>query len=216
MSKIFSFVAGLVIGAAAGTVATVLAYQKEKKKWTEKGESVKDIREKDDIVSCDIEEMREYYMDQLRNLGFDVREEVEEDYEEDYNSESNSEASGVNPLSDEEEEEDLDIEENGPIEPNQIPYEIPEHEFGSKDFYDFETMHYYQGDTVMTDSNYEFVDNWQLHIGGIEDRLNKETKDAIYIRNEVEQTDYEILIFADSYLHAVEGEELGDMADTEV
>lgn len=210
MSKIFSFVAGLIIGAAAGTVATVLAYQKEKKKWMEKGESVKDIREKDNIVSCDIEEMREYYMDQLRNLGFDVREEVE-DCEEDYNSE----ASGVNPLSDEE-EEDLDIEEDGPIEPNPIPYEIPEHEFGSKEFYDFETMHYYQGDTVMTDSNYEFVDNWQLHIGDIEDRLNKETKDAIYIRNEVEQTDYEVLIFADSYLHAVEGEELGDMADKEV
>jgi hypothetical protein len=66
----------------------------------------------------------------------------------------------------------------------------------------------------MTDDNYEMVDDSQNHVGYIEERLDKEDKDAIYIRNEVEQTDYEILIYADSYAHAVEGEdELGNMAD---
>lgn len=209
MSKIFAFAAGLIIGAAAGTVVTVMAYQKEKKKWMEEADK-KDISTKDrnDMVECTPEELRDFYIDQLRDLGFDVREEDED--EESYISESGS--SSVNPIS--EKEEDIDSEEEGPLEPNPTPYEIPEHEFGSKEFYDFETIHYYQKDYVMTDSNYEFVDNWQLHIGSIEDKLNRETSDVIYIRNEVEQTDYEVLIFDDSYKHAVEGEEeLGDMAD---
>lgn len=216
MNKAIIFGAGLLIGAAVGTTLTVFAYQKEKEKWLneDKNNTKKDTHDNDAIETTP-EELRDYYIDQLRNLGFEVQEaEIDDEYyEEDYIPEEGTRTpSSVNPLP--EDEEDSDNKES-PIEPNPEPYEIPEREFGNKEFYDYETIHYYQKDHVMTDANYEFIDNWKQHIGDIERQLDGEAADSIYIRNEVECTDYEVLIFPDSYAHAVEGEDepLGDMAD---
>lgn len=213
MKNIIIFVAGAVVGAAIGTTVTVLAYQKEKKKWTEAAakEEPKPATHEDAIVT-DREEMRSYYIEQLRDLGFDVYDSLEDDIYD--NSVEETSKSRVNPIDYEEDEEEIEEgDDSGPVEPNPAPYEIPSHEFGNKEFYEAATLQFYKLDKVMTDDNYDFVDDWTSHIGHLEERLSGEDKDAIYIRNEVEQTDYEVLIFNDSYAHAIEGEEPGDMAD---
>lgn len=216
MNKIIIFGAGFLVGAAVGTVVTVFAYQKEKKKWIEKAADLPTKEEKEDIVVTDTKELADYYIQQLIDLGVEVsREDIEYvQYDDGHTVEtSRTRTSLVNPIEEEDEDEAEDFED-GPIEPNPDPYEVPDHEFGNKEFYDSATLQYYKLDHMMTDDNYEMVDDWQNHVGYIEERLDKEDKDAIYIRNEVEQTDYEILIYNDSYAHAVEGEdELGDMAD---
>lgn len=216
MKNIIIFVAGAVVGAAVGTTVTVLAYQKEKKKWIEAAGKEETKEEKhrythgpEGAICTNREELRYYYIDQLRDLGFDVYDSLEDDYD---NSIEETSKSRVNPV-DYEEEEIEEGDDNSPIEPNPEPYEIPSHEFGNKEFYEAATLQFYKIDGVMTDDNYDFVDNWTTHIGHIEARLSNEDTDAIYIRNEVEQTDYEVLIFNDSFAHAVEGEELGEMAD---
>jgi hypothetical protein len=217
MNKIIIFGAGFLVGAAVGTVVTVFAYQNEKKKWIEKAADLPTKEEKEKIVSTDAKELADYYIQQLIDLGVEVsREDIEYDqYDDGHTVEtSRTRTSLVNPIEEEEDEDEVEDLEDGPIEPNPDPYEVPDHEFGNREFYDSATLQYYIFDHTMTDDNYEMVDDWQNHVGYIEERLDKEVKDAIYIRNEVEQTDYEILIYNDSYAHAVEGEdELGNMAD---
>ncbi len=217
MNKIIIFGAGFLVGAAVGTVVTVFAYQNEKKKWIEKAADLPTKEEKEEIVNTDAKELADYYIQQLIDLGVEVsREDIEYDqYDDGHTVEtSRTRTSLVNPIEEEEDEDEVEDLKDGPIEPNPDPYEVPDHEFGNREFYDSATLQYYKLDHTMTDDNYELVDDWQNHVGYIEERLDKEDKDAIYIRNEVEQTDYEILIYADSYAHAVEGEdELGDMAD---
>ena len=212
MNKILIFGAGVVVGVVAGTVTTVLCYdhQRKKKEKTEKTEGVYS----DYIVTTDAEEMRKFYIKGLRDLGINVWD-VDEDGDYVDNFEEEPQQSVVNPVDEDEEQEEESEDESDtyPVDPNPDPYEISSREHGTKEFYDTETLQYYKGDGQMTDANYEFVDDWQQHVGYIEDRLNSETADSIYIRNEVEQTDYEILIYNDTYAHAVEGEPLGDMAD---
>lgn len=230
MNKLIIFGAGAIVGAAVGVTITVFAYQKEKKQWREDLENARKglvMTEKDEeAIETTPQELAEYYIQQLIDLGVDVsREDIEYDeYDDGYICEtSRKRTSLVNPVEEEEsEEEDEDNDqEDGPIEPNPDPYEISSNEFGQKEFYDTETIIFYQGDHVMTDSNYEFVDGWEKHVGYIEDKLlgmdaSKKGQDTLYIRNEVECTDYEVLIYTDSYKHAIEGEDdepLGDMAD---
>ena len=217
MNKIIIFGAGFLVGAAVGTVVTVFAYQNEKKKWIEKAADLPTKEEKEEIVNTDAKELADYYIQQLIDLGVEVsREDIEYDqYDDGHTVEtSRTRTSLVNPIEEEEDEDEVEDLEDGPIEPNPDPYEVPDHEFGNREFYDSATLQYYKLDHTMTDDNYEMVDDWQNHVGYIEERLEEEDKDAIYIRNEVEQTDYEILIYNYSYAHAVEGEdELGNMAD---
>lgn len=219
MNKAFIFAAGFVLGGIVGTTLTVFAYQKEKK---QKEEDKKLLDGKDGVVvhfsdgsrqivteevknaiTTSPEELKEYYIQQLRDLGLEIYEtEVDEDY--DYNSKSS-----VNPIDDddgeEEEEEESDIY---PVEPNPEPYEIVNREFGTLDFYDSENLIWYRGDGVMCTANdLEMLDDWQRHIGDVEGRLNGCRGEELYFRNEVEQTDYEVTINKDSYKHAVEGEE---------
>lgn len=218
MNKALIFVTGLVVGVVAGTVTTVLCYDHQKKKldsdidaarkyYIDKLRSIGwEVVDTNEIVTESVEEMKDYYIQELHNLGYDMG-----DYR--YDNSVEEQKTIVNPVDDEEEEESEEESDTYPVDPNPDPYEISSREHGTKEFYDTEVLQYYKGDGQMTDSNYEFIDDWQQHVGYIEDRLKSETADSIYIRNEVEQTDYEILIYDDSYAHAVEGEPLGDMAD---
>lgn len=210
MNKIVIFGIGVLVGAAAGAGITYLC-MKDNVKTVNVETAPQDYK---DAVRTDPEELREYYIQQLIDLGFEVREEeVNEDNYDDYIFEKET-TSRVNPLEEEEDEEDAD--DLSPIEPNPEPYEIQGRDLGQIESYDCETINWYKGDHTMCDENYDLIDNWQQHIGHIEDRLMKENEDSIYIRNEMQQTDYEVLIYEDSYKHAVEGEdpeELGDMAD---
>ena len=200
MKKLLIFAAGMVVGAAVGTVVTVLCYQKEKEK------------NKDNVSSMTPDEKTEYYIQQLRDMGHVI---VSQDLEDEYEEEdpyTKTLRSVVNPV--DEDEEDIYSEELtddlSPVEPNPEPYEVPSHIFGNMEFYESIVLLYFNDD-VMTDANYEFVDDWQRHVGS----LDLASRDgSVYVRNEVEQTDYEICIQKDSYKHTVEGEEeLGDMAD---
>lgn len=200
MKKLLIFAAGMVVGAAVGTVVTVLCYQKEKEK------------NKDKVSSMTPDEKTEYYIQCLRDMGHVI---VSQDLEDEYEEEdpyTKTLRSVVNPIDDE--EEDIYSEQLAddicPVEPNPEPYEVPSHIFGNQEFYESIVLLYFNDD-VMTDANYEFVDDWQRHIGSID---LESREGSVYVRNEVENCDYEICIQKDSYKHAVEGEDdLGDMAD---
>jgi len=190
MKKLLIFAVGMVVGAAVGTVVTVLCYQKEK----EKNKVTWKPEDHNGTLSMSEEELTDYYIQQLKDMGHVV---ISQNLEDEY------------------EEEDIYSEQLTddicPVEPNPEPYEVPSHIFGNQEFYESIVLLYFNDD-VMTDANYEFVDDWQRHIGSI-DLASREG--SVYVRNEVENVDYEICIQKDSYKHAVEGEDddLGDMAD---
>lgn len=188
-------------GAAVGSIVTYF-FTKEKKEEVAFTDTAK--------LSMSEEDLKEYYLDGLRELGFGIEERFIDEGEK------------VNPVEgeywdtddDDEEDEDSDI---SPVEPNPVPYEISTDEFGRKDDYSSETLSWYKDDITMTDDDDEVIEDWKRHVGidRVDDILKDSDADAIYVRNEVELCDYEILIFRDSYKHAVLGEEdeLGDMAD---
>lgn len=213
MKKLLIFAAGVVVGAAVGTTLTVLAYNKQKKNDPEQIEEKKPETHNDAVVTSP-EELRAYYIQQLLDLGCEVVDaEVEEGYA-DYFADS-PKSSTVNPIEDEEDEEPDEESDIYPVEANPNPYEIVEREFGNKEFYDSERLVWYRGDHVMTDDNYEVIDDWQMHIGEFEGRLNGCRGKVLYFRNEVQQTDYEVTISEESYAHIMgeSDEELGNMAD---
>lgn len=193
-----------LLGAAAGSVVTYFLTSDKKE------DRKNDISFKDADHMSE-EDLKEYYLEGLRDLGFGI--------EERFVDEGSGEK--VNPVNeywetddDEDEEDDSDI---SPVEANPVPYEISTDEFGRKDDYSSETLSWYKDDITMTDDDDEVIENWKSHVGieRVDDILKDSDADAIYVRNEVEMCDYEILIFRDSYKHAVLGEEdeLGDMAD---
>lgn len=193
-----------LLGAAAGSVVTYFLTNDKKE------DRKNDISFKDADHMSE-EDLKEYYLEGLRDLGFGI--------EERFVDEGSGEK--VNPVNeywetddDEDEEDDSDI---SPVEANPVPYEISTDEFGRKDDYSSETLSWYKDDITMTDDDDEVIENWKSHVGieRVDDILKDSDADAIYVRNEVEMCDYEILIFRDSYKHAVLGEEdeLGDMAD---
>lgn len=193
-----------LLGAAAGSVVTYFLTSDKKE------DRKNDISFKDADHMSE-EDLKEYYLEGLRDLGFGI--------EERFVDEGSGEK--VNPVNeywetddDEDEEDDCDI---SPVEANPVPYEISTDEFGRKDDYSSETLSWYKDDITMTDDDDEVIENWKSHVGieRVDDILKDSDADAIYVRNEVEMCDYEILIFRDSYKHAVLGEEdeLGDMAD---
>ena len=195
-----------LLGAAAGSVVTYFLTSDKKE------DRKKDISFKDADHMSE-EDLKEYYLEGLRDLGFGI--------EERFVDEGSGEK--VNPVEGEEywETEDVDDEEDdsdiSPVEANPVPYEISTKEFGMKDDYSSETLSWYKDDITMTDDDDDVIEDWKIHVGidRVDDILKDSDADAIYVRNEVEMCDYEILIFRDSYKHAVLGEEdeLGDMAD---
>ena len=187
-----------LLGAAAGSVVTYFLTSDKKE------DRKNDISFKDADHMSE-EDLKEYYLEGLRDLGFGI--------EERFVDEGSGEK--VNPVEGDEywETEDVDDEEDdsdiSPVEANPVPYEISTDEFGKMDNYSSETLSWYKDDITMTDDDDDVIDNWKMHVGidRVDDILKDSDADAIYVRNEVEMCDYEILIFRDSYKHAVLGEE---------
>lgn len=206
---------GLLVGAGVGAGATYILM---KDKYETELEQDRIECDHENALTMTEEELRDYYIDQLRELGVNIftQNDIPEDVYEDLKSK-------VNPVDDdydedEEEDEDDEDEEESPIEPNPEPYVIDEDEFGSNGDYSTQTLHYYKGDEVFTDEDNDILDNVGRLIGDTIDDITSCKNDSIYVRSEVICCDYEILIFDDSYAHSVEGieedeEELGDMAD---
>lgn len=195
-----SLIKGIMIFAAGiGTGAGVTYYIMQKKIAQTKA-----IEQQKPDVYMKEDELYEYYIHGLQELGYGTVPMSSEEYDEYEEC-----ISKVNPVKDEDEEE---IEEApGPVEPNPNPYIITENEFGQEDDYETVTLSYYKKDGIMTDDDNEILDGWKSHICEFET-----SKDAIYVRNESEMTDYEILIYDGSYANLIMGEddtEMGNMAD---
>ena len=217
MNKALIFVGGLLIGAAAGSGITYLVCLKSAiEAGKELAKEVSHEFDHENAIRMGEEELREYYIQQLRDLGAGVYNAEEDEIPDDvYRS---LHRTRVNPLPDEDDEDEDDIYEMddapAPIDPNPFPYIITEKEFDKNDDYSTCTIHYYKEDETFTDDNYDIIDNISDILGRTEDDVKSSPLEAVYVRNEYQTCDYEILIFNDSYKHAVEGEEpLGDMAD---
>ena len=195
-----------LLGAAAGSVVTYFLTSDKKE------DRKNDISFKDADHMSE-EDLKEYYLEGLRDLGFGIEERfVDEGSGEKVNPVEGDEYWETEDIEDEEDDSDI-----SPVEANPVPYEISTKEFGVRDDYSSETLSWYKDDITMTDDDDDVIEDWKLHVGidRVDDILKDSDADAIYVRNEVEMCDYEILIFRDSYKHAVLGEEdeLGDMAD---
>lgn len=207
--------AALIFAAGAGVGAGVTYLIMKDRTLVELSDSERDEmigREtQKDAITMSADELRDFYIQGLKDLGFGIEERFDDD-EDEYTG-----TSRVNPL-DEEEEEYEDNSDPAPIDPNPFPYEISTAEFGDRgEDWSSDTMSWYREDKVMTDDDNEPLETWEKHAGfdGCEKVLSTTQADAVYVRNELEMCDYEILIFNDSYTHAVLGmdEDTGDMAD---
>lgn len=203
---------GLLAGAGVGAGVTyILMKDKHEREFADEIVALNH----EDALRMTADELKSYYLEQLKDLGVDIlyKDNIDEDTYQEIKSR-------VNPIDDDEDEDEEDEEEEceGPLEPNPEPYVIDENEFGSNDDYSTQTLHFYKEDEVFTDEENEIIDGVGRLLGDTIDDITECENDSIYIRSETICCDYEILIFDDSYSHAVEGEdedeeEMGDMAD---
>lgn len=78
------------------------------------------------------------------------------------------------------------------------PYIISPELFGELDDYECVTVKYYIEDGILTDDNDEMVDD-PSHIIPVEGLDREDSLDVIYTRNDILKVDYEIIVTLDSY-----------------
>lgn len=194
MEKLLIFLFGGAIGAGVSWYLTKRHYEKileqredliadltEDSKLDEMREKLKDNAERlqEEMVNCSEEEMIEYYVDQLRNLGLNIS------YGDDYDSDIDE----VNPT---------DSDEDDSI------YQIDQKEYceGNTDF-SKEQIDFYEGDSTFVDPESETViDKWKQYFGPdilnwIEDHDWR--KGTLYVRNMSLSSDYQIILKETSY-----------------
>ena len=211
MNKLIFF----LLGAAAGTGVTYFVMRKQVKKAkdeiTERDNEDADAMRKrleravvgEEIEETSEDELLDYYMDKLRELGVNfsyAEEDASDDVEE------------VNPS-----DEDIPDDDGCAVYPIQkILYDA------GKSDYSKEHLAYYAGDKVFVDvESGEPIDNWKQYLGTDFDFEGTEFKssDTVYIRNEALESDDEVTIYTGSFAGAT-GESddeddynPGDMAD---
>lgn len=194
MEKLLIFLFGGAIGAGVSWYLTKRHYEKildqredlikdlaEDSKLDEMRDKLKDNAERlqEEMINCSEEEMIEYYVDQLRNLGLNIS------YGEDYDSDIDE----VNPT---------DSDEDDSI------YQIDQKEYceGNSDF-SKEQIDFYEGDSTFVDpESEEVIDKWKQYFGP--DILNWiEDHDwrngSLYVRNMSLSSDYQIILKETSY-----------------
>lgn len=194
MEKLLIFLFGGAIGAGVSWYFTKTHYRKILDQREDlisdltKESDLDDMREKlkdsaetlhEQMVDCSEEEMIEYYVDQLRNLGLNIS------YGEDYDSDIDE----VNPT---------DSDEDDSI------YQIDQKEYceGNTDF-SKEQIDFYEGDSTFVDlESDEVVDKWKQYFGPdilnwIEDHDWR--KGTLYVRNMSLSSDYQIILKETSY-----------------
>lgn len=214
MEKLLIFLFGGAIGAGVSWYLTKKHYRKILDQREDliadltKESDLDDMREKlkdtaetlhEQMVDCSEEEMIEYYVDQLRNLGLNISYGEEEEYAGDE----------VNPT---------DSDEDDSI------YQIDQKEYceGNLDF-SKEQIDFYEGDSTFVDiESSEVIEKWKQYFGPdilnwIEDHNWR--KDTLYVRNMSLSSDYQIILKETSY-SAANGESddedeyaSGDFAD---
>lgn len=94
------------------------------------------------------------------------------------------------------------------------PEIISEEDFGEIDGYETVTLMYYSDGVLAEDISDEIVDNAEEKVGtSYVDVLLKEGKDAVYVRNEITKTDYEICKSIQTYKEVTGNDP--DLAETE-
>lgn len=211
MNKLIFFVLGAAVG--AGTTYFVMKRKAKKLEQTiterdnEDADAMRKRLERavvgEEIEETSEDELLDYYMDRLRELGVDfsyVEEDASDDVEE------------VNPS-----DEDIPDDDGCAV------YLIQKilYDAGKSD-YSKEHLAYYAGDKVFVDvESGEPIDNWKQYLGTDFDFEGTEFKssDTVYIRNEALESDYEVTIYTGSFAGAT-GESddeddynPGDMAD---
>lgn len=194
MEKLLIFLFGGAIGAGVSWYFTKTHYRKILDQREDliadltKESDLDDMREKlkdnaetlhEQMVDCSEEEMIEYYVDQLRNLGLNIS------YGEDYDSDIDE----VNPT---------DSDEDDSI------YQIDQKEYceGNTDF-SKEQIDFYEGDSTFVDlESEEVIDKWKQYFGPdilnwIEDHDWR--KGSLYVRNMSISSDYQIILKETSY-----------------
>lgn len=211
MNKLIFFVLGAAVG--AGTTYFVMKRKTKKLEQTitERDNEDTDAMRKrleravvgEEIEETSEDELLDYYMDKLRELGVNfsyAEEDASDDVEE------------VNPS-----DEDIPDDDGCAVYPIQkILYDA------GKSDYSKEHLAYYAGDKVFVDvESGEPIDNWKQYLGTDFDFEGTEFKssDTVYIRNEALESDYEVTIYTGSFAGAT-GESddeddynPGDMAD---
>lgn len=194
MEKLLIFLFGGAIGAGVSWYLTKKHYRKILDQREDliadltKESDLDDMREKlkdnaerlqEEMVNCSEEEMIEYYVDQLRNLGFNIQYGEEEEYTGDE----------VNPT---------DSDEDDSI------YQIDQKEYceGNLDF-SKEQIDFYEGDSTFVDiESSEVIEKWKQYFGPdilnwIEDHNWR--KETLYVRNMSLSSDYQIILKETSY-----------------
>lgn len=211
MNKLIFFVLGAAVG--AGTTYFVMKRKAKKLEQTiterdnEDADAMRKRLERavvgEEIEETSEDELLDYYMDRLRELGVNfsyAEEDASDDVEE------------VNPS-----DEDVPDDDGCAVYPIQkILYDA------GKSDYSKERLAYYAGDKVFVDvESGEPIDNWKQYLGTDFDFEGTEFKssDTVYIRNEALESDYEVTIYTGSFAGAT-GESddeddynPGDMAD---
>lgn len=211
MNKLIFFVLGAAVG--AGTTYFVMKRKTKKLEQTiterdnEDADAMRKRLERavvgEEIEETSEDELLDYYMDRLRELGVNfsyAEEDASDDIEE------------VNPS-----DEDIPDDDGCAVYPIQkILYDA------GKSDYSKEHLAYYAGDKVFVDvESGEPIDNWKQYLGTDFDFEGTEFKssDTVYIRNEALESDYEVTIYTGSFAGAT-GESddeddynPGDMAD---
>ena len=191
MEKLLIFLFGGAIGAGVSWYITKKHYEKI---LEQREDPIADLTEdsccKDkeetvssDPVECSEEEMIEYYVDQLRNLGLNIS------YGEDYDSDIDE----VNPTDSDEDDSIYQIDQNEYCE-------------GNTDF-SKEQIDFYEGDSTFVDlESDEIVEKWKQYFGPdilnwIEDHDWR--KGSLYVRNMSLSSDYQIILKETSYSAAM-------------
>lgn len=147
------------------------------KAWEDFAAQVKKNREEEGIEELSAEELKDYYIAQLRDLGYGV---VDEDYDE------------VNPV-------------EGPEDDGAFVYGIEKilYDTGRSE-YSKEHLAYYKGDDTFVDLDTgEPIDNWGQYLGDAWYReYETATDDTVYIRNEQLECDFEVIIKETSFAGA--------------
>lgn len=78
---------------------------------------------------------------------------------------------------------------------NNTPYIIPPEEFGMLDDYDTVSLNYFKAKDILTDDWDNPIENVEALVGkGFEEHFGEYEDDAVFIRNDRTETDYEILL----------------------
>lgn len=200
MSNKLKIVLAFVAGAVSGSLGTFYIVREVFRQQAEEeikavrdiymkrdADEMKDAREKEGIVEQTEEELAEYYLDRLKELGVGVM--TEEEYQE---------RELVNPVD--------DLEDEGPTEYADEPEEIDKSEFyNGWDQYDSVSLTLYSKDGVILDEVEDIVDNIDQYIGHY-DIKQAVPGESLYFVNHAMMLKIEIEVVNQSYKRDVLGE----------